>query len=132
MANRLVHIKQSDVYRIKRTVTENKNTFFVEIEGKNCEVLSEYLLDISKKFRFPTVAKILDVYDDWMTDLSWLDKEEIAVIINDYTDFLRCDLSSKEKVVKLFEQSILPWWDGEVCNYVVDGKRKSFIVYLVD
>jgi hypothetical protein len=29
-------------------------------------------------------------------------------------------------------QDTVEWWDGDVEKYVVEGKKKSFNVYLVD
>ena len=132
MKNKIIYIKRTDLWEIKRNIFSDSNIFWVEIDGKNCLNLSDYLIDISTKFQFPTMAKGLDGYDDWLTDLTWIDKDSIVVIINNYIDFLKSDILSKENVMELFEISILPWWEAEVCDYVVDGKPKSFLVYLVD
>lgn len=132
MKNEIIYINQMEIKEIKRNVYSNDNIFCVEMDGRKCDNLSDYLTDISNKFQFPTVAKGFDVYDDWITDLTSINKDNIVVIINNYTDFLRYDLQSKRKILNIFEQSVLPWWEAEVCNCVVGGKSKSFIVYLVD
>lgn len=132
MKNEMVYVNQKEVWKMKRKIYANDDTFCVEIDGRKCSHLADYFIEISNKFQFPTIAKGFDVYDDWITDLTWINQDKIVVIINNYTDFLRCDLLSKKKVLELFEQSILPWWDTEVCNCVVGGIPKSFTVYLVD
>ena len=132
MKNKIIYTNQVDIEEIKRNIYQNKDIFLVEINGKECNNLSEYLNDISSKLFFPTIAKGFDVYDDWMTDLSWLNKDNIIIIVNNYTDFLRQDLPAKKKIIEIFEKSIFPWWEAEVCNCVIDGKSKSFIVYFLD
>ncbi len=132
MNNRIETIDKVKASKLKKLYLSADNTYCVEIEGYECTVLLDYLSEVSKKFAFPTEAKILDVYDDWLTDLGWLDEDNIVVFINDYEKFLEDDLPSKEKVMNLFKYSVLPWWEIDVCNCVVDGKAKSFIVYIVN
>ncbi len=132
MKNKIIHMNQADFVEVNRQIYRNGDVFCVEINGTECKHLSEYLSDISGKLQFPTEAKSFDVYDDWMTDLSWLDKDNIIIIVYHYADFLRQDLLAKRKIIENFEQSILPWWEVEVCNCVIDGKTKSFLVYLLD
>lgn len=131
MKNEIIYVKKENLKKLKSYVYSNDNIFCVEINGKNCMCLSDYLTDISTKFKFPIIAKGLDGYNDWMTDLTWIDLNDIVIIINDYEKFLCLDLLAKRKVIENFEQSILPWWELEVCNCVVDGRIRKFTVYLV-
>lgn len=52
----------------------------------------------------------MDRFLDWIRDLSWLDSSKIELII----------------------KLILPYWDEIVLYTTVEGKRKEFIVYLVN
>lgn len=63
--------------------------------------------------------------------LSEIDSKDIVIIINDYEEFLCLDLLSKRKIKENFEQSILLWWELEVCDCMVEGKIRKFTVYLV-
>lgn len=131
MKNEVMYVKKEDLEKIKSYISSNDNIFGVEIDGKSCMYLADYLTNISTKFKFPIIAKGLDGYNDWMTDLTWIDSNDIVIIINDYEEFLCLDLLSKRKVIENFEQSILPWWESEVCDCMVEGKIRKFTVYLV-
>ncbi|EAA0350023.1 hypothetical protein EK33_08620 [Listeria monocytogenes] len=54
-----------------------------------------------------------------------------CIIIKDYTDFLKKDIESKEIVMEIFKEDILPFWENGVTQTVVEGKPRSFKVYLV-
>ena len=81
---------------------------------------------------FPIPAKGLDGYLDWITDLSWLNRDGYALIIKNYNCFMSEDLRKKEIVMESFGKTVLPWWENEVERCVVEGKAKSFNVYLVE
>ena len=67
-----------------------------------------------------------------MRDLEWLGKDEYALIIYNYENFLEQDLSLKKVIMDDFAESIMPWWQDEVETCVVGGKAKPFNVYIVD
>lgn len=46
--------------------------------------------------------------------------------------FLKDDLNAKAHILEDFENVILPWWETDVINHVVDGKPRFFSVYLID
>lgn len=132
MKNKIVCINEKDFEKVRKEIYSVGDIFCVEIDGKECTNLSDYLSDISNKLGFPTMAKNFDGYDDWMTDLTWINKDSIVIIINSYTEFMRTDEYSKEKIMELFRKSILPWWEREVCKYVVGAKTKVFTIYLIN
>jgi hypothetical protein len=49
-----------------------------------------------------------------------------------FSKFLKDDLSAKAHILEDFENMILPWWETDVINHVVDGKPRFFSVYLID
>lgn len=132
MKNKVIYIDKSELQNIKKKVNDNDNIFYVEVDGRECSCLKEYLAYISNKLDFPIAAKGYDGYADWMADLSWINSDNIVFVIENYKEFLHCDIEAKKIILDLFERSILPWWEGEVCNYVVGGETKEFLVYLVD
>ena len=132
MKNRITYVSQADTEKIKQKIILVKKTFIVEIEGKKNKCLSDYLLDISLKFKFPTIARDYAVYDDWLCDLTWIDEPNIAIFIYNFRDFMYVDLDAKNTIMKKFEREILPWWESEVCRHVVEGKARSFMVYLIE
>lgn len=74
----------------------------------------------------------MDRFLDWIRDLSWLDSSKIELIIKNQKEFLTEDLKVREDILDLFIKLILPYWDEIVLYTTVEGKRKEFIVYLVN
>ncbi len=130
MTNKITYVSVDKMKEIKLEL--QNNVLVVEIEGKKCSNLTDYLCLMSNLFCFPTKSSGLDSYNDWMTDLSWLNSNEIVIIVYDHSEFLNQDLYSKKCIIENFEEVILPWWESEVVNYVVEGKTKKVMVYLVD
>ena len=67
-----------------------------------------------------------------MKDVSWLDTDSIILIISNFNLFLKGEHALKDDIIKDFEDYLLPFWEEEVETTVVDGKKKSFCVYLID
>ncbi len=72
------------------------------------------------------------IYDDWMTDLDWLNTNSVVLIIFNFSDMLTGFPEVKEKIVTRFKEDILPWLGSEGVNCVVCGKPKEFNVFLCD
>lgn len=132
MKNKILYINQSEYKNIIQKINIDSNTFCVEIEGKNCKVISDYLTEASIKLQFPMISKGFDGYEDWIRDLSWIKEEKIVVAINHYNEFLCNDLDKKHIVIESFEDIVFPWWESEVCEHMVEGKPRSFMVYLIE
>jgi len=116
---------------VKKELTADDNVLMVNIDGAKCSCLSEYLHTISTAFSFPTQPSGLDSYNDWICDLTWLDPDlKIAIIIEHFSNFLKDDLNVKKYILEDFENMILPWWETDVINHMVDGKPRKFLVYL--
>lgn len=131
MINKIIYSYDQEMQEVKSKLEQNDETYIIEIEGGECLYLKDYLNLISDFFHFPIRAKGLDGYNDWMRDLSWLNKKKIIIIINDYQKFLQKDISSKEVIIEDFNELILPWWESEVVDCVVGGETKKMLVYLV-
>ncbi|KQL34056.1 hypothetical protein AN960_20570 [Bacillus sp. FJAT-25509] len=74
----------------------------------------------------------MDRYLDWIRDLDWIEKDSFAIVIYNYNDFLNTELELKDIIINTFKDTILPFWEEEVERVVVEGKAKSFKVYLVE
>lgn len=131
--NNVVCISKSKEKEFLSLIKQDDDTFCVVINGKNICTLSEYLKIMSEEFSFPRpTSKNVDVYLDWMEDLSWIKQEKIVLFIEDFSCFLKDAPCEKIEIIELFKNNILLWWDEEVEYHVVEGKRRSFMVYLVD
>jgi len=132
MENKILIINQNELESLIESFSGHDAIFIAEIDGNTVHTLHDYFDKICEVFKFPYLSKSLDGYLDWMTDLSWLNASEFALIIIDYKDFMQNDLTNREKVMWLFENDILPFWQSEIEQCVVEGKAKPFNVYLVD
>ena len=130
--NDIIHISKQKEQEILSLLKQDQNTFYVIINGKHVRTLPEYLKVMSEEFSFPIPNKGVDGYMDWIEDLTWIEQENIVLFIEDFSHFLEEDPSRKTQMIELFRDKILPWWDGEVERYVVEGEKRSFQVYLVD
>ena len=71
-------------------------------------------------------------FKDLMTDLEWIDSKKHVLIIDDFKKMLTNHNEEKERLLRYFEHSILPFWEKDVLRVVVEGETKEFTVYLVD
>ena len=132
MENQICVIHQKDLASLRQFLKQLDGIWVAEIDGRNIDTLENYLHEICNTFKFPIPAKSMDGYLDWMTDLGWLESKGYALIINNFGDFMKDDREKKEKVLWLFREDILPFWQSGVEQYVVEGKAKPFNVYLVE
>ncbi len=130
MRNKMQYISMQDIPKLKIKLQQKKEIFMVEIDGKQCIHLIDYLNEMSERLQFPIRAKGLDGYNDWMRDLSWIKARRIVILISNYRDFLREDILSKEAVIEDFNQLILPWWECEANEFVTDGEMKEMTIYI--
>lgn len=109
----------------------SQNTKAITIDGLKIQNLKEYFKTISEKFSFPNENERLNysAYTDWLTDLSWLDSDSIALVIKNFSMFMRDEQKEKTMIMEIFKDDILPFWDKEVENSVVGGKRRDFNIY---
>ena len=77
---------------------------------------------MSEKFCFPFTSTNLNSYEDWITDLVWLHKEGYVLIIYNFKHFLKEDLYTKRQFIEGFEEIILPFWEKDIEQCVVEGK----------
>ncbi len=130
MTNNIHYISLQEVPQLKVKFQQRKEVFMVEIDGKQCTYLTDYLKEISECLHFPIKSKGLDGYNDWMRDLSWINEKQIVILINNYKDFLSEDAASKEAIIEDFNQLILPWWESESVHFVINGESKEMTVYV--
>lgn len=130
--NRVVYLSDKDIFELRRELSGKDSLYVVEINGEDVQNREEYLAFMSEAFRFPIPSRGFDGYLDWITDLDWLHKEEYVLIINHYKEFMKKDPGNKKEIIEMFQEDILPFWEGEVEVVFVGGKAKKFNVYLVD
>ncbi|EIO5737268.1 barstar family protein [Listeria monocytogenes] len=127
--NEILSVNTIDILELEKNAKKNE-CYIVNIQGDNIQTKKSFLELMAEKFLLPdSIGR--DSFTDWMTDLSWIDNPCFCIIIKDYTDFLKKDIESKEIVMEIFKEDILPFWENGVTQTVVEGKPRSFKVYLV-
>lgn len=133
MKNEIYNITAKELTSIKQQLCNQKGVWVAEIDGSKVPTWKDYAREVEKAFCFPTPCdRSMDVYLDWMTDLSWLNSQGYILIIKNVETLMRDDPEKREKTLRFFKEDILPFWQFGVAQYVVEGKAKTFNVYLVD
>ncbi|EAC5532387.1 hypothetical protein LT01_13025 [Listeria monocytogenes] len=127
--NEILSVNTIDILELEKNAKENE-CYIVNIRGGNIQTKKSFLELMTEKFLLSDSTG-WDSFTDWMTDLSWIDNPCFCIIIKDYTDFLKKDIESKEIAMEIFKEDILPFWENGVTQTVVEGKPRSFKVYLV-
>jgi hypothetical protein len=131
--NKVLSLDNKNIETVKTELKSNDMAYLVEIDGKQIQSWEDYISAIQNNFKLPTPCfDSVDRYLDWMRDLDWLKKEEYILIITNYNLFLKNNSELKKQIIEDFVDVILPFWQEEVEEVVVDGKAKPFMVYLVD
>lgn len=70
--------------------TKNKSGLLVaEIDGNQCATLKLFYKNIAQSLHFPNYfGENLDALYDMMCDFSWLDAEEVHLVLKNYDNFL--------------------------------------------
>lgn len=132
MDNNIYIISDDKVNDLKKDWSMNGDVYVVEIDGKLIGSWEDYITKIEKAFDFPTSCiDTVDGYLDWIRDLSWIDKKSYRLVIHNYNYFLTTDPQLKASIMDDFKEIILPFWQDEIQNTVIDGESHSFDVYLV-
>ena len=133
MNNRIIHISQirSGISNEKQS---DKNTLFVELDGKAIQDEETFIKELLLAFKYPWNNPVLKIgwLTDYMKDLLWIDQRNIVLIIRHYNSMLITNPYLKRRIEDEFQDVVLPWWEYEVVGHMVDGFTRGFIVYLVD
>ena len=70
-------------------------------------------------------------FEDWMTDLSWINEPSVALILLNYDRLLINNIEAKSYIYNNLKNVILPWWDTGVTQYMVGGKTRQINVFLI-
>lgn len=132
MKNKIVYVTKNEAKMIKSKVKQNREIFFVEIDGARIRTEADYVQAMADAFVFPHELPEMKIgwYNDYINDLMWIEQKDIVMIIHDYELMLADDLKTKKNIMADFEEIILPWWEGEVVGHLVGGTPRGFLIYL--
>lgn len=134
MQNKILKVTRAEYKNIKSKI-DSKGTYLVEIDGGEIPNVSSFFENIEEQYDFHTLngtwGKNWSAFDDLMTDLDWLDYDKHIIAIHSYDLLFSDEPEARKILMKYLKDSILPFWEEDVLNTVVDGKRKEFTVYLI-
>lgn len=133
MRNKVIYTNRKNAMEQIR-ILQNKKYLVVELDGNAIKTKNDFLDAIEKLLNFPSKCEgLVSRFDDWITDLGWLDKETgICIAIYSYSDFLADDETFKSILVEDLEDDILPFWESEVVNVVKGGEPRNFVVFITE
>lgn len=118
--------------KVKVEALQKDSVYRIILDGKAIKTKKEFWRMLEEKFRFPEKSTNMNMFLDYFADLSWLDAEKIELIIYNKKHFLVSEKGARKNVKRVLKECVLSFWDGEVEEVVVGGKRKDFNVFFVD
>lgn len=118
--------------KVNLEVLQKDSTCRIILDGKTIKTKKEFCRKLEEEFQFPEKSTNMNMFLDYFTDLSWLDVEKIELIIINKKHFMAREKGSRKEIIKALKEYILPFWDSEVEEVVVGGKRKDFHVFFVN
>jgi hypothetical protein len=112
---------------------KKNNVFVAEIDGNKLKNCDDYLVAVWKAFNFPQTGYVnYYAYLDWIRDLGWIIADEFAFIVRNFNHLLEESPKERKIIINSLDNKVIPWWQSEIEQFVVEGKAKPFNVYLVD
>lgn len=115
---------------------DKASCYVVEIDGSEISTVNDLFDVMEQKYALHTSdgtwGRNWAAFSDLMTDLEWIDSKKHILIINNFKKILTNHKEEKERLLRYFERTILPFWEKDVLRVVVEGETKVFTVYLVD
>lgn len=108
------------------------NDFNLNIDGKKVQSERDAIGILAKSFNIDDLQDgNWDALSDRLQRSNYIHPERINIFINNSRDLFIKDERSKNIFLEILSDTV-SWWEEDVERYIVDGKRKTFNVYLLD
>ena len=108
------------------------NDFNLNIDGKKVQSERDAIEILANSFNINDLQDgNWDALFDRLQHSNYIHPERINIFINNSRDLFIKDENSKNTFLEILSD-IVSWWEEDVERYIVDGKRKTFNVYLLD
>ena len=124
----------SPISKFKKIILKMKyrNYFIVNLDGKKIQTKENAVSALANIFNInDLVDGNWDALQDRLERPSYIIPENIHIFIDNSKCLFTNDELSKRIFLSILQDTV-EWWDGDVEKYVVEGKKKTFNVYLVD
>ncbi|WP_312071748.1 barstar family protein [Anaerotignum propionicum] len=130
--NKIIQTTEDGFLKELIEISSQYNALKVDIDGAEIQTWKDFIRSIEKSFQFPTTCEdSMDRYLDWIRDLSWLENEAFIILVKNSKEFFVNNSKLRDEILNDLEEVVLPFWESEVEEVVVDGKSKLFRVYLI-
>ena len=108
------------------------NDFNLNIDGKKVQSERDAIEILAKGFNIDDLQDgNWDALSDRFQRSNYIYPERINIFINNSRYLFIKDENSKNTFLEILSDTV-SWWEEDVERYIVDGKRKTFNVYLLD
>ena len=108
------------------------NDFNLNIDGKKVQSERDAIEILAKSFNIDDLQDgNWDALSDRLQRSNYIHQERINIFLNNSNDLFIKDVNSKNTFLEILSDTV-SWWEEDVERYIVDGKRKTFNVYLLD
>lgn len=130
--NKIIQTTEDGFLKDLSEISSQYNALKVDIDGAEIQTWKDFSGFIEKSFQFPTTCEdSMDRYLDWIRDLSWLEHDAFIISVKNSKQFFANNTKLRDEILNDLEEVVLPFWESEVEEVVVDGKSKLFRVYLI-
>ena len=113
-------------------VVKCSNDFNLNIDGKKVQSERDAIEILANSFNINDLQDgNWDALFDRLQRSNYIHPERINIFINNSRDLFIKDENSKNTFLEILSDTV-SWWEEDVERYIVDGKRKTFNVYLLD
>ena len=106
--------------------------FNLNIDGKTVQSEKDAVQILAEGFNIDDLQDgNWDALSDRLQRSNYIHPERINIFINNSRDLFIKDERSKNIFLEILSDTV-SWWEEDVERYIVDGKRKTFNVYLLD
>jgi len=113
---KLIDDLESGVYLINKGLelekiiaTRDKNTAYFSINAKNIVNSKSFFTLWSNILEFPYESNNLDSFYDWLRDLSWIDKNRIIILLDNYALLEASEPHRFKIIINIFSKSVEEW-----------------------
>jgi barstar (barnase inhibitor) len=108
------------------------NDFNLNIDGKKVQSERDAIEILANSFNINDLQDgNWDALFDRLQRSNYMHPERINIFLNNSNDLFIKDANSKNTFLEILSDTV-SWWGEDVERYIVDGKRKTFYVYLLD
>lgn len=112
-------------------VNISREADIIVLDGKLLQEKDSSINYICKSFQIERKVVNWAGLRDVLSDSYWIKGNLIYVFLINQNMIFRDNLHFRKTLLNIFSGTV-EWWAGDVERYVVEGKKKSFNVYLVD